>query len=233
MNHPVDKQTFAELKSIRDRIVSENPKPDRIGIASPFVPWIGNDILEGLPGIYFVGIVTSGSCKEIKDYETALKFAKECAIEISSPFWRYIREVTKNVYDRDYSECISRIGWSNQFKIGVFDLNGETSCDPKGFYSKSQIKLCESILRRELRVARACAMVFLGDGPLIDPVLGEDNWDKTQFREQGMWKKSRPNGGPIFYQYHPGYLLRQGKHHFDENARILALALREWLAEPL
>jgi hypothetical protein len=225
MQYPVDRQIFGELSLMRDRMVLENPKPDHVGIARPFLPWIGEGILEGAPGIYFFGIATRGTCDELKSFTSARELAKTWALEISTPFWQYIREVVTNVYGREYSKCISRIAWSNQYKIGVFNLNGPTSLNPKGFYSDVQVELCEKIMKRELQLASACAVVFLGDGTPLDRVLG-DEWDKDQYKQFGMWTKDLPGGSPVFYQYHPGWLRRQGARHFDEHAHLLACAIR-------
>lgn len=228
MLYPIDPQTFDELVLMRDRMVSENPDPHRVGVARAFLPWIGEDILEETPGIYFFGIATRGTCDELKDFKSSREFAKTWALKISTPFWQYIREVVTSVYDSEYSECISKIAWSNQYKLGVFNVEGPASLNPKGFYSDLQFELCEKIMKRELQVAGASAIVFLGDGAVLDHVLG-DEWDKEQFKQCGMWTKDLPRGPRVFYQYHPGRLRREGGHHFDEHARLLARAIREWL----
>jgi uracil-DNA glycosylase len=231
MNHPVNKQTFAELTRLRDRMDLENPDSAHVGIAKPFVPWIGRDILEGFPGIYFVGRATSGSCDGIKDFQTAVEFAEECSLEISTPFWQYIKAVTEKVYEEQYSKCVARIAWSNQMKIGVFNRTGPKNLTPTGWYEEIQLQTCESIMRRELQFASACALVFLGDGPLFYPLLGRDGWEKEQYKEQGIWQKRRQNMAPVFCQSHPGWLRRQGGDLFHENARVLTCAIREWLGK--
>jgi uracil-DNA glycosylase len=204
MDHPIDRKTFSKLLSVRVGMQKENPNPKNVGIASPFVPWIGPEILKGVPGIYFVGIATYG-CGENRTLDGCLAFSKEIATEASprSHFWRYLRTVAEATLGEEYLKCQSKIAWSNQYKIGIFNCaNPNQPLNPYGVYKRLQLPLCQSILKRELRVARRCAVVFLGDGPLIDAVLGED-CDRKRYQNLGVWIKYRENGAPIIYQDHP------------------------------
>ena len=159
----IDSQMFAELTHRRNHMIEQNPNPEGVGIAAPFVPWIGDKIPEG-KGIYFIGIATRGA-SESDGFQQCRTWSEQITMSPpSTPFWRYIREATEAIYGMRYSLCTSSIAWSNQFEIGLYNLSGPRSRDPKGFYADTQEKLGLSILRREIHLARTSAVVFLGDG---------------------------------------------------------------------
>ncbi len=144
----VDGQTFSELTHTRARMIEKNPNPKRVGIAAPFAPWIGGDISKDTPGIYFVGIATRGATSESVGFDECRAWSGEITRHPpGTPFWRYISETTEAVYGRRYSQCTSRIAWSNQFKIGIYNLSGPESLNPSGFYTEMQRKICLSILQ--------------------------------------------------------------------------------------
>jgi|GEM_PF-3614877 len=235
MEYPIDNQTFTDLVDLRHEMVQKNPSPALVGIASPFVPWIGSDILAGTPGIYFVGIATRGECEgDSFDRECCLKLSEDI---VNNPhphslFWRYITDVSKRVFGQEFAKCVSKIGFSNQFKIGVFDRSNENrSLNPEGFYESTQVELCTSILDRELQLASSCAIVFLGDGPVIYPIVGSGGWDTEKYRNPDIDIKYRKNGAPIIFQYHLGSW-RFAKHqteNFQAHAEVVEFEIQRYL----
>jgi uracil-DNA glycosylase len=222
-----------ELVRTRARMVKANPEPERVGIAAPFLPWVGDAILRDEPGIYFIGIATRGCAGEVDNFEQRQKWSAEVASSPPlTPYWRYISEIAESVYKREYPQCKSGIAWSNQFKIGIFNKPPRpASRNPSGIYAHMQEELCRLILERELQLASTSVVIFLGDGPLIYRVVGKDGWDKNRHRSLGIWVKQRENGAPIIYQYHPGWLWRQGVEHFSEHVQVVARAVREYLGK--
>jgi len=212
-------------------MIKKNPHSEHVGIAAPFLPWIGDAIFKGSPGIYFIGIATRGATSEADDFDECKRWSADIASNPPpTPYWRYIIDIAKTVYKKEYSQCRSRIAWSNQFKIGIFNKPpGPESRNPSGIYAHMQEELCRLILERELQLASTSVVIFLGDGPLIYPLVGKDGWDRKRHRSLGIWVKERKNGAPIFYQYHPGWLQRQGVEHFSEHVHVVACAVREYL----
>jgi hypothetical protein len=230
----VDEQTFSELRHARDHMIETNPNPESVGIAAPFVPWIGGEISKGTPGIYFIGIATRGATSESIGFDECRAWSEEITRHPpSTPFWRYIRETTEAVYGRRYPQCTSRIAWSNQFKIGIHNLSGPESLNPSGFYAEMQEKLCLSILQREIQFASTSAVIFLGDGPLIYPLVGQGDWDKESYRNLGVWMKRDQNSALILYQYHPKRLWMQGPEHFSQHAQTVASTVRSFFSKIL
>jgi hypothetical protein len=236
MEYPIDNEVFAELQRKRGEMIQKNPSADQVGIASPFVPWIGTDILNGAPGIYFVGKATRGPCEgDSFDRECCLKFSKEIATEPPARglFWRYIKAVSKGVFGQEYAKCVSKIAWSNQYKIGVFDPSPgkqNTSLNPTGFYAATQIPLCKSILEREFQIADVCATVFLGDGPIMYPVVGKKGWDKKQYRNPDIDIKYRENGAPIIFHDHPeSWRWKEQNENFQAHAEVVEFEIRKYL----
>ena len=225
----VDERTFSELTRARAYMIEKNPNPQGVGIGAPFIPWIGADIYKRTQGIYFIGIATRGPTTESVGLGKCRAWSEETTKSPpGTPFWRYMRETTEAVYMRPYSQCISKIAWSNQFKIGIYNLVGPESLNPSGFYAESQEKISLSILQREIRLANTSAVIFLGDGPLIYPVVGEGEWDKESYRDLGIWMKHGQNGTLLLYQYHPKPLLMKGSDHFSRHVQTVASTVRNF-----
>jgi hypothetical protein len=164
---------FRELVRTRARMVKANPDPEQVGIAAPFIPLIGDAILRGEPGIYFIGIATRGCAGEVDNFN--INKCQKWSADVASsppltPYWRYIKEIAESVYKREYPQCKSWIAWSNQFKIGIFNKPPRrASRNPSGIYAHMQEELCRLILERELRLASTSVVIFLGaqrDAPI-------------------------------------------------------------------
>jgi hypothetical protein len=221
MEYPVNDRTFDDLLEMRKQMISL--KPNVAAVAWPFLPFVGSKILEGAPGIYFIGIATRGDWIESKDLAEGQKMSRDYARDShSGPFWRYIQALSERVFGLPFLDCIETIAWSNQFKIGVQDGN------PSGDYAKVQQDLSRLILERELHLASRCAVVFLGDVDVKNPVLPEyfhreSNWNTEKYRRHGVWVKQTANGAPVFYQYHPrAFTLPSNRINFDEQVATMA-----------
>ncbi len=226
MEYPINEQTYQDLLSTRERMVSLSPKSNPRAIAYPFVPWIGRDILEGSRGIYFIGIATRRSWEPSENLEQCRTSSEEyAAAPDSGLFWRYVKAVTKAVFDRSYSESTNRIAWSNQFKIGL------ESGNPSGDYAKAQQELCTLILQRELQLASRCAVIFLGDTPILEAYFQRKNWDAETHKEYGVWLRYTADGAPILYHYHPRAFALQSVQ-CDELVTRISDTIRRWLVGP-
>lgn len=229
--YPINHRYFQRLHSERSRMVGSDSAYSGMFVAAPFLPWVGPQILSGRPGIYFVGIATRGRwTDESADFDESRKRSEE-AVKSSNtqwPFWRYMNEMTGHVLGRDYWHCADRIGWSNQFKIGVFDKFSKTG-NPYGDYSATQAPLCATLLRRELLAVGASAVLLLGGGgwPVINDVF-RSCWDEKTFAELGFWQR-RWRNALILWQNHPGYVLRRGQRHWRAHIDATASALRRHL----
>ncbi|MGH9717380.1 MAG: hypothetical protein ACRD4R_11730 [Candidatus Acidiferrales bacterium] len=205
--YPIDERKYAELRETRDRMVRGNPYPNRVRIANPFLPWIGRAIRGGAPGIYFVGIATRSECaSDTDDYSRCLAYSEEVVSDpekLKSAFWRYINEITNAVFGKDHWNCTERIGWSNQFKIGVIAEASELK-NPEGFYEESQTPICSSLLKTEIAFAAASPVVILGDCPVTRTAYPV-GWDEQEPRHLRIW--TRVEGGrPVIFGDHPEYL---------------------------
>jgi hypothetical protein len=229
--YPIDNQIFADLVRMREGMI-EKSRASAIKVAGIFVPWIGAEILRGSPGIYFVGIATAGPFGA--DQECTLKSRQQYSKDIisgkengpgSSLFWRYVNCITKAVYGANYKECLDKIAWSNQFKIGVSPGN------PTGVSAQEQEKTCAHILKREIECASLCPFIFLGSGhpSMIDKIFERKHWDDECFKKDRIWIMHPENRPPIFYMDHPVWLWRQGEEYFCKHAETVGGAVRERL----
>jgi hypothetical protein len=235
MRYPIDAPMFKEIIRTRRVMSEKNPDPDRIGIAGPFVPWIGKDILDSKPGIYIIGIATFGPYWEHRKRWT-LEDARETSRDIVRdesmrvrPFWRFVNRLTDAAYGKPFLECTEKFAWSNQYKIGLFSRVDKDDINPekcKGL-GKIQFDLCERILQRELQLARRCVVIFLGDGSLIYPTVGkEDAWDRQRHKELGIWVLKNPGArGPVLYDYHPNHLFRRYSALVSRHVDVIASAI--------
>src|SRR6266849_1975041 len=141
MEYPVSNTDFNKLLQTREQMIGLDSSSSDVLIAWPFVPFIGSSILKGTPGVYFIGIATRGSWSRSRDLAKGRKISCDHVRNAnSSTFWRYLRALSKAVFGQPFPQCIEKIAWSNQFKIGVRNGN------PSGTYAKVQQDISRSIL---------------------------------------------------------------------------------------
>jgi uracil-DNA glycosylase len=232
MRYPIDDQMFNEVVQTRRAMEEKNPDPDRIGIAGPFLPWIGEEILDSKPGIYIIGIATFGPYGAGRKAWTLEEIRQESGEVLQDesirrrPFWRFVNRLAEAVYRKSFFECAEKLAWSNQYKIGLFSKAGKSDVNPEKCKElrEMQFELCKKILQCELQFAEKCAIVFLGDGSLIYPTVGgKDAWDTERHRELGIWVlKNADNRLPVFYDYHPNYLFRRHGALVAQHVEVIA-----------
>jgi hypothetical protein len=220
---------FEELLRIYARLKAERgPRP-----AGPFVPYVGSRYgrKPGAPRLLFVGKATAG--KFLPDDHRGSPTLKAqralvhtfCSKHLipgdpeyyDSAFWRFVRLTVGKTFQScgadvpddgvEYRRwCMDRLAWDNYMKIGTVEGN------PAGDAVKSQVKICQTLLQRNIRRLAPTGVVLLVHNAyweeMTRPLFYEDGVPWKQMDGRALWSKDGPlnmSAKPfrIYWMFHP------------------------------
>lgn len=126
----------------------------------------------------------------------------------SSPFWRFLDELTVPLLGGPHFDTRKRWGWSNLLKIGGSQKNLISKRDAE--FIKIQREACKQTLQEEFaQLSRS--LIFIGSNDefgILRPILNEEaSWDKHD--DSGLlWKFDARSGNLFVHGYHPKATLR-------------------------
>ncbi|WP_114393957.1 hypothetical protein [Oleisolibacter albus] len=222
----------------------EHALADRFTVASPFVPVAGQALLQGGQGLAVYGIATAGT-NRIEGKEPSYDLNTEIAAEYavghwrSSPFWQFSLGLVRQLYPAagdealiagtDDPDCL-RPSQAARFAYGNMYLLGDSAKNPDAALRQAQHGLCLDLLRRQLALIPAAALLFLGGDEFdrAEDLFGAGGWHAD--KAAGTLHKV-VDGRLVLWCYHPATLRYRGMTD-AAGPHILALVREHFVRTP-